>query len=441
MCVEPVLEAPCSNSSIVSNCSAFAECADAAYPCSRSYFRSFFQPFCNLQNKTTDAAQLWLSSATGCLTSEVLDFFNTSYTPCPAPSECNQFQISMFHSQKTCFNQSLCETPFSPDDAQQIGDVIAMSGQLRDRNLEQLLELASYCGANNTLVTAIKDEGFVHCLLVRLNNESATDAGMRLLSKLESEIEEKALINSSLSYSSDVTLCPPIPPALHGNEVAVLAYVNTGDGAISRYRLCENTDNISDATVYCPVCGDGVVQLPFETCDDDNVMGSDGCNMNCSIEDGHDCNPYALPTDCHASVCGDGIRIAGEKCDVGTDGPGCSDESCLVIQGFVCDAPFFNRSVCFSCGNGIVETPEECDNGLSGVVDGCNNTCHVERFFECTGGVGELSVCQHVAIDFNVPDQTTLDPSVITFTQPDVEIFLVETPEFLDATKIGNEVL
>ena len=87
-----------------------------------------------------------------------------------------------------------------------------------------------------------------------------------------------------------------------------------------------------------------------------------------------------------------------------------------------------------------MEEPEECDNGPSPFVDGCNNTCHVEPFFECTGRVGELSVCQHVAIDFNVPDQTTLDPPVVPFTQPDVEVFLVETPEFLDASKIRNEV-
>lgn len=439
LCVAPVFEVPCSDNETVSNCSAFSDCADAAYPCTDSYFVEFLQPFCHLEKKTSETAKSWVSSVASCLVFSILDFFNTSYTPCPAPSECNALRTFMFHAQQTCLNLSLCETSFTSDDAEMIAGVVSMGGQLRDRQLEQLLQLVESCGSNNSLLAAIQDEGFVHCLIVALSGETNIEASARLLGGLEAAIETEASVGSYLN-STDSALCPVIPPALDGNGVVLLAYLNTGTGALSRYRLCEVTRNVSDAVVYCPLCGDGVVQLPLEHCDDGNVMSSDGCDMNCAIEEGHDCNVNAIPSKCYDRVCGDGIRVAGEKCDAGVDGPGCSELSCLVIREFTCEAPFFNRSVCFSCGNGIVEEPEECDNGLSAFVDGCNNMCHIERFFGCKGDLGEASVCEHVAIDFNVPDETTLDPPVIEFSQPNVKLFLVETPETLDASKLGNEV-
>ena len=58
-------------------------------------------------------------------------------------------------------------------------------------------------------------------------------------------------------------------------------------------------------------CGDGVLQAG-EACDDGNVLGGDGCSLDCGSDE----------------TCGNGVADApaGEACDDGntTDGDGCS---------------------------------------------------------------------------------------------------------------------
>ena len=60
-------------------------------------------------------------------------------------------------------------------------------------------------------------------------------------------------------------------------------------------------------------CGDGVLDVDFEECDDGNVVSGDGCSSRCTIE---------------KSTCGDGTLDAGEDCDDGNnvDGDGCSHD-------------------------------------------------------------------------------------------------------------------
>jgi len=44
------------------------------------------------------------------------------------------------------------------------------------------------------------------------------------------------------------------------------------------------------------------------------------------------------------------------------------------------------------CGNGTIDTPEECDDANSAGGDGCDSTCKIEVCFQCEG---EPSVCEH----------------------------------------------
>jgi len=49
--------------------------------------------------------------------------------------------------------------------------------------------------------------------------------------------------------------------------------------------------------------------------------------------------------------------------------------------------------ICPKCGNKLLETGEECDDGnlLSG--DGCSSGCNVETIFECSKNKYEFSTC------------------------------------------------
>jgi cysteine-rich repeat protein len=115
------------------------------------------------------------------------------------------------------------------------------------------------------------------------------------------------------------------------------------------------------------VCGNTVVESG-EDCDDGNTKGGDGCSPTCKSE------PY---------VCGNGIvESPWEDCDP----PGNPN-----AKGEHCNADcFLPGSCCGDCGDGMVSGTEECDDGcMKGVPgycepfvddgDGCSYSCELEN--------------------------------------------------------------
>lgn len=100
-----------------------------------------------------------------------------------------------------------------------------------------------------------------------------------------------------------------------------------------------------------PVCGDGVVDSPFETCD----VGNDGACPGL-------CGANGLP--CLCPVCGDGVIDPGEACDRPNNG------ACTVGCSYQC--------TCAVCGDATIQAPVEtceddldCAEGPCGDVVGC----------------------------------------------------------------------
>jgi cysteine-rich repeat protein len=114
-------------------------------------------------------------------------------------------------------------------------------------------------------------------------------------------------------------------------------------------------------------CGDGVVS-GTEECDDGNVTNGDGCDSNCKYSCvSTDTTRNCTPSDACAGqgTCNDSKHV----CTPGTplsNGTACTGGSCMAG---VCTKA--------SCGNGIVEAGEQCDDGaLNGTkADGCSATC------------------------------------------------------------------
>jgi hypothetical protein len=95
-----------------------------------------------------------------------------------------------------------------------------------------------------------------------------------------------------------------------------------------------------------PVCGDNVVDSPFETCDGTNDGACPGL-----------CGSNGLP--CLCPFCGDGTIDPGESCDTQSN-----LGSCIEGCSYTC--------ACSVCGNGTVETPaESCEP--SGPPDTCGD--------------------------------------------------------------------
>ena len=192
------------------------------------------------------------------------------------------------------------------------------------------------------------------------------------------------------------------------------------------------------------MCGDGIVIVDSEECDDGGNENGDGCSAACLLEDGFGCQvPVGGRTICFNQTCGDGLRVPGEDCDAGSSGVGCDLFSCTILDGFGCPVnDEFNRSSqCFNCGNGIREFFEECDtlNGTGNDGDGCNDTCGIVDLFACSGKLGEESKCNHVAVDFDLADNTTLNRSVV-YREAVTPVLLAPMKSNLDASAFGDQV-
>ena len=107
------------------------------------------------------------------------------------------------------------------------------------------------------------------------------------------------------------------------------------------------------------ICGNGIIQ-GNEECDDGNLTAGDGCSPQCKIETG--------------PRCGDGVLDNGEQCDDG----------CLKGKPLVCEVGIDDADGCSAtckveilpnvCGNGVLEpgVGELCDDGcLLGIANVC----------------------------------------------------------------------
>lgn len=82
-------------------------------------------------------------------------------------------------------------------------------------------------------------------------------------------------------------------------------------------------------------------------------------------------------------TCGNGILEANEVCDDGNlvNGDGCT-YLCQFEPGWTCrTSP--NPTICMLCGNGLIGTHEQCDDINTSSGDGCDNFCQVEAGWVC----------------------------------------------------------
>lgn len=217
-------------------------------------------------------------------------------------------------------------------------------------------------------------------------------------------------------------------------SVAQCQNARCGDGYKRDTEQCDDGNNTNgdgcSASCINEGCGNGVLEtVRGEQCDDNNVMGGDGCSATCQLEDcgdgvvdvGEECDGTGMPgvpgvggetatcnADCTMRSCGDGKinNAANEQCDDGTIGginQNQNSRDCradcrlnFCTDGFqntagtpskreACDdGNMINNDECSNscqsaqCGNGLLDTNEECDLGGSNSDTGaCTLSCKI----------------------------------------------------------------
>ncbi|HLC19986.1 MAG TPA: DUF4215 domain-containing protein [Candidatus Nanoarchaeia archaeon] len=163
------------------------------------------------------------------------------------------------------------------------------------------------------------------------------------------------------------------------NDVCRNGCVNAfcGDGVLlSGREVCDDGNQANDDaclnTCNLAVCGDGILRTGVEQCDDSNTVNTDSCAF------------------CRIAVCGDGFVQSGvEQCD---DRNTLSNDGCSVMcvtetctdgirnnheMGVDCGGPCAACTI-VTCGNGIIEAGEQCDDGNTAPNDGCSSSCQDE---------------------------------------------------------------
>jgi len=97
-----------------------------------------------------------------------------------------------------------------------------------------------------------------------------------------------------------------------------------------------------------------------------------------------DALPFEAPP---PATCGNGVVEFGESCDDKNtaSGDGCSSV-CIVETGFTCPTAGQPCMRNVACGDHFIEGTEECDDGNMTAGDGCSSDCKLECGWECPPG-------------------------------------------------------
>ena len=140
-----------------------------------------------------------------------------------------------------------------------------------------------------------------------------------------------------------------------------------------------------DLDTLSTYCGDGVLAVGIETCDDGNTVDNDDCTNLCRSPNSSDTLIDLARAAFKAGpigFCGDGIRNGFESCDDGNldDTDHCSSSCRLNSSGtpswYVRDDSTLGLPY---CGDGLVnQASEDCDDGNGDDTDHCTNRCLIQ---------------------------------------------------------------
>ena len=186
-------------------------------------------------------------------------------------------------------------------------------------------------------------------------------------------------------------LCPEIGDTNDPNEQVIC-----GDGVLSETEECDDGNILVENCPYgegaCEVCGENCTMVTglIQFCGDNQLQEDEEECDNGMIGNSNEAAD-ACRTNCKLPSCGDGVTDTNEVCDDGNglNFDGCSS-ACVVEDGWDCTGP-----ICVPiCGDNLVVGNEQCDDGnLETEYCEYAATYCVVCNHECMYGPGLLQSC------------------------------------------------
>ena len=191
-------------------------------------------------------------------------------------------------------------------------------------------------------------------------------------------------LNSNLAFGEECdgeALCDGITCLWTGNVCGTSHQECSPANSAGCSANCLNIGSVANT------CNSGVVDAPYENCDDGNNENGDGCSSKCLYEGSTG-----------TAVCGNNIIEFGEACDDGnqTLSDGCNDE-CLREGANFGQEKTTVLGLVYECGsNGLQQDAngagEDCDDGNNINGDGCSSQCLSEGVESSICGDGNIGI-------------------------------------------------
>ena len=91
---------------------------------------------------------------------------------------------------------------------------------------------------------------------------------------------------------------------------------------------------------------------------------------------------------------------------------------CQLQSGWLCEG---SPSVCYQCGDGIIDPTEECDDGDHFSGNGCSDDCKIEETYTCSGEPSVCYACGNLSFEPANGEECDTTPNVNPFPTNDPE--------------------
>ena len=311
----------------------------------------------------------WVLLSEKCFQSELLILAQSQESkPFPDPPDCVQFETDALDILQRCYLETdyicLVKGSVLESDLSVVLDAVVINSYYKSAVTKQFLEVVTRCSLpySSTVAGHIAPQTERMFLCTSLSSQKGlTDEGLTeaLAEYLDQSSADFVIASYDLQLSTMCRQTSKPSWSVGSADYFVVQWTLTTGADTSALTRCQSAGQctvggkylvyfqFSDLTTSS--CGNGLREAG-ESCDLFVYTGMSGygCDTHCNTIVDHECTTERLQqSSCSSTVCGDGLRTSNEECDEGSQSfVGCNPESCTIQDGYQCVTPYNATSIC-----------------------------------------------------------------------------------------------